>query len=76
MNEMSRNRLIGGVLLLFSLPFFWVEVGRGLCKIVSFGAGALLGFSAVLVVTGRFLWNSRTEWTSTSRQRSRGVYGH
>lgn len=70
MAESTRNRLIGGVLLLSSLPFLWIEVGGGLDKIVSFGAGALIGFSAVLVVTGRFLWDSGAEWTSTSEQRS------
>jgi hypothetical protein len=67
MSESTRNRLIGVLLLVASLPFaFWIEVDGGLGKIVDFGAGAVLGFSFVLLLTGTSFWSSKTWWTSQS----------
>jgi hypothetical protein len=67
MSESTRNRLIGVVLLGASLPFaLWVDVDGGLGKIVSFGAGAVLGFSFVLALTGVSVWDSNRWWANKS----------
>ena len=67
MSESTRNRLIGLVLFLGCvLPFSWIEIGGWMGKVIRIGAGALLGFSLMLVLTVERLWDTDTWWASKS----------
>jgi uncharacterized membrane protein YccC len=67
MFESTRDRLIGLVLFVgMLLPISWLEIGGWTGKILKIGAGALLGFSLMIALTGDRLWDSDTWWASKS----------